>query len=90
MILLELTGAKAEVREQRAVVLALQVNIMYHKAEPAECRAAERAAQRLMETVVALGGAISGEHGIRLAKTPFRRFQHPPAQVRAMQADKMK
>jgi len=66
----------------------LHVNIMYHKAVPAECRAAEKAVQRLMETVVALGGAISGEHGIGLAKTPFLRIQHSPAQVRAMQAVK--
>jgi glycolate oxidase len=66
----------------------LHVNIMYHKAVPAECRAAEKAVQKLMETVVALGGAISGEHGIGLAKTPFLRLQHSPAQVRAMRAVK--
>ena len=66
----------------------LHVNIMYHRADPAECRAAEAAVQRLMETVVALGGAISGEHGIGLAKTPFLRLQHRPAQVRAMLAVK--
>jgi glycolate oxidase len=66
----------------------LHVNIMYHKKVPAECRAAEKAVQRLMETVVAMGGAISGEHGIGLAKTPFLRLQHSPAQIRAMQAVK--
>lgn len=66
----------------------LHVNIMYHKAIPAECRMAEKTVQRLMETVVALGGSISGEHGIGLAKTPFLRIQHSPAQVRAMQAVK--
>jgi glycolate oxidase len=66
----------------------LHVNIMYHKAIPAECRVAEKTVLRLMETVVALGGAISGEHGIGLAKTPFLRIQHSPAQVRAMQAVK--
>ncbi|MBL9216362.1 MAG: FAD-binding protein [Opitutaceae bacterium] len=66
----------------------LHVNIMYHRDNRAEARAAERAVQRLMETVVALGGAISGEHGIGLAKTPFLRLQHRPAQVRAMQAVK--
>ena len=44
--------------------------------------------RRLMETVVSLGGAISGEHGIGLAKTPFLRIQHSPAQVRAMKAVK--
>jgi hypothetical protein len=62
----------------------LHVNIMYHRADPVERRAAEKAVKRLMETVVALGGAISGEHGIGLAKTPFLHLQHSPAQVRAM------
>lgn len=66
----------------------LHVNIMYHKADPVETRAAEAAVQALMEKVVSLGGAISGEHGIGLAKTPFLRLQHSPAQVRAMQAVK--
>jgi glycolate oxidase len=66
----------------------LHVNIMYHRADAAEARRAEDAVQELMETVVALGGAISGEHGIGLAKTPFLRLQHSPAQVKAMQAVK--
>ena len=66
----------------------LHVNIMYHRADPAETKRAEAAVQSLMETVVSLGGAISGEHGIGLAKTPFLRLQHRPAQVRAMQAVK--
>ena len=66
----------------------LHVNIMYHRAVPSECRAAERAVTRLMRTVVGLGGAISGEHGIGLAKTPFLRFQHSPAAIRAMRAVK--
>ena len=66
----------------------LHVNIMYHKAVPAECRVAEKTVRRLMETVVAMEGSISGEHGIGLAKTPFLRIQHSPAQVRAMKAVK--
>ncbi len=66
----------------------LHVNIMYHRAKPAEARAAEAAVERLMRTVVALGGAISGEHGIGLAKSPFLRIQHSPAQVKAMRAVK--
>ncbi|HUJ43056.1 MAG TPA: FAD-linked oxidase C-terminal domain-containing protein [Opitutaceae bacterium] len=66
----------------------LHVNIMYHGGNPAEVRAAVAAVRRLMETVVMLGGAISGEHGIGLAKTPFLRLQHRRAQVRAMRAVK--
>jgi len=66
----------------------LHVNIVYHRADAAETRRAEAAVQELMEKVVALSGAISGEHGIGLAKTPFLRLQHRPAQVKAMQAVK--
>jgi len=66
----------------------LHVNIMYHRADAAETKRAEETVLKLMETVVALGGAISGEHGIGLAKTPFLRIQHRPAQVKAMQAVK--
>jgi glycolate oxidase len=66
----------------------LHVNIMYHRAVASECRAAERAVGKLMRTVVRLGGAISGEHGIGLAKTPFLRYQHSAAAIRAMQAVK--
>jgi glycolate oxidase len=66
----------------------LHVNIMYHRADPRESRAAEAAVQKLMETVVRLGGAISGEHGIGLAKSPFLRVQHGPAEIKAMRAVK--
>jgi glycolate oxidase len=66
----------------------LHVNVMYHSAVARERRAAERAVMKLMRTVVRLGGAISGEHGIGLAKTPFLRLQHPPAAIRAMKAVK--
>jgi len=41
-----------------------------------------------MEHVIELGGAISGEHGIGLAKTPFFSLQHSEAEIRAMQSVK--
>lgn len=66
----------------------LHVNIMYHRADARESRAAEAAVQKLMETVVRLGGAISGEHGIGLAKSPFLRIQHGAAEIKAMRAVK--
>jgi glycolate oxidase len=66
----------------------LHVNIMYHRDDAAETKRAEAAVAKLMRTVVSLGGAISGEHGIGLAKTPFLRVQHSPAQIKAMQAVK--
>lgn len=66
----------------------LHVNIMYHAENRAEYLMAERTVRKLMKGVVRMGGAISGEHGIGLAKTPFLSFQHPPAQVKAMRAIK--
>ncbi len=66
----------------------LHVNIMYNRVDRSEYLRAEKAAAELMKTVVALGGAISGEHGIGLAKTPFMRLQHNPAQIMAMKAVK--
>lgn len=64
------------------------VNIMYHRDDAAEARRAEKAVQRLMRKVVALGGTITGEHGIGLAKTPFLRLDRSEAEVRAMLAIK--
>ncbi len=66
----------------------LHVNIMYHRENRAEYLRAEKAVGTLMAGVVKLGGAISGEHGIGLAKTPFLRLQHSPAQIKAMKAVK--
>lgn len=66
----------------------LHVNIMYHRDDPKESKIAEESVTLLMKTVVGLGGAISGEHGIGLAKTPFLRIQHSAAEVKAMQAVK--
>lgn len=66
----------------------VHVNIMYRRADPVQARAAERALDKLMRKVVSLGGAISGEHGIGLAKTPFLRLQYRPAEIAAMRAVK--
>lgn len=64
------------------------VNIMYHRDVAAEAKRAEKAVQKLMRKVVALGGTITGEHGIGLAKTPFLRLDRSAAEVRAMLAIK--
>ena len=41
-----------------------------------------------MEEVTRLGGAISGEHGIGLAKAPFFSLQHSESEINAMKAVK--
>ena len=66
----------------------IHVNIMYQGGDRVQRAAAEKAVAELMTGVVAMGGAISGEHGIGLAKSPFLRVQHSPAQIKAMLAVK--
>ena len=66
----------------------LHVHIMYHRADARERAAAQTAIRRVMETVVALDGAITGEHGVGLSKSPFLALQHAPAEIAAMRAVK--
>jgi len=64
------------------------VHIMYCRDDPAQAAAAERGINLLMRRVVDLGGAITGEHGIGLAKSPFVALQHSRAEIEAMKAIK--
>jgi D-lactate dehydrogenase (cytochrome) len=45
-------------------------------------------AERLAERAIAMGGTITGEHGIGMGKLKFMRKQHGPAAIAAMQAIK--
>jgi glycolate oxidase len=64
------------------------VHIMYDRDDAEHRRKAETAIHEVMTKVVELGGAITGEHGIGIAKSPFLRLQHTPAEVGAMLAVK--
>ena len=64
------------------------VHIMYDRDNPEHCRKAEKAIHEVMTKVVELGGAITGEHGIGIAKSPFLSLQHTPAEIGAMLAVK--
>lgn len=64
------------------------VNIMYHRDVEDERRRAKGAVNDLMQKVVDLGGTISGEHGIGLAKTPFMKYARNEAEMKAMRAIK--
>jgi glycolate oxidase len=61
------------------------VNIMYYRDDADQSRRAQEAVVLVMKKVKELGGAISGEHGIGLAKTAFLRIEHRPPEVAAMQ-----
>jgi glycolate oxidase len=64
------------------------VHVMYRKNNALDREKAEKAVTEIMEKVVELGGAISGEHGIGLAKSPFLRLQHSKDEIDAMLAVK--
>ncbi len=64
------------------------VNIMYHRDDPKEADRATKTLHALMKKVLELGGTISGEHGIGLAKTPFFAMEHGTAEIAAMMAIK--
>jgi D-lactate dehydrogenase len=67
----------------------LHVNLMYHPDDPAEAARAQAALPRLFEQVLALGGTLSGEHGIGVAKRDWmaRAFDAPT--LAAMRAVKV-
>ncbi len=61
------------------------VHVMYNRKNKEQTRKARVAARRIMEKAVELGGAVSGEHGIGLAKSPFLRLQLNKAEIGAME-----
>lgn len=66
----------------------LHVNIMYQQSDKQQVKNAELAVDALMHEVVRLGGAITGEHGIGLAKSAFLKLQHSEPEIKAMLAIK--
>lgn len=66
----------------------LHVHIMYNRSSPEEKAKAKEGIQKLMQKVVDLGGVITGEHGIGLAKAPFMKLQHNENEIAAMRAVK--
>ncbi|NBB78013.1 MAG: FAD-binding protein [Verrucomicrobia bacterium] len=66
----------------------LHVHIMYNRDSEADAERAKAGIHKLMQKVVELGGVITGEHGIGLAKSPFMSIQHSAAEIAAMRAVK--
>ncbi|MFO8027539.1 MAG: FAD-linked oxidase C-terminal domain-containing protein [Opitutales bacterium] len=66
----------------------LHVHIMYDRASKADATKAKAGIHQLMQKVVDLGGVITGEHGIGLAKIPFMSMQHTEAEIAAMRSVK--
>ncbi len=66
----------------------LHVNILYHPDDASENARAHAALPRVFALTLALGGTLSGEHGIGLAKRDFMAQAFTPATLAAMRAIK--
>ena len=66
----------------------LHVNFMYNEEDEDETNRSVEALGLLMKKVIDQGGAISGEHGVGLAKTPFVREQFNQAEWEVMKSIK--
>ena len=66
----------------------LHVNILYHPDDAAENARAHAALPKIFELTLALGGTLSGEHGIGLAKRDFMAQAFTPETLLAMRAIK--
>ena len=61
----------------------IHVNIMYND-DPGQEELAEITVNKVMKEVVALGGSISGEHGIGNKKSQFMELEIPPHEYEIM------
>ncbi len=66
----------------------LHVHIMFDRSNAEDAVKAKVGIKKLMQKVVDLGGVITGEHGVGLAKAPFMELQHSKAEIAAMRAVK--
>lgn len=66
----------------------VHVNILFDKADATQTANAEHCAERLFDEVLKLGGTLSGEHGIGLAKRTFMSKAFTPETLNAMRGIK--
>lgn len=63
-------------------------SFLFDRGDAAAAERAAAAAERVFETAIALGGTVSGEHGVGLVKSPQLRRQLTPAAVEIHRAVK--
>ncbi|HCV96265.1 MAG TPA: FAD-binding oxidoreductase, partial [Stenotrophomonas sp.] len=91
------SGVQALAREYTLTIVTfghagngnLHVNILYHPDDADENARAHAALPKIFALTLALGGTLSGEHGIGLAKRDFMAQAFSPATLAAMRAIKL-
>jgi len=92
--LLEGVSAIVEERDLPFVIFGhagdgnLHPKIMYDPFDPRERAAAQEAVEQVFALTCRLGGTLSGEHGIGLAKAPFLHLEHDAAALELMRGIK--
>jgi len=62
----------------------LHPKIMYDPSDPKEVEGAKKAADEIFTLTCDLGGTLTGEHGIGLAKAPYMKLEHDPVSLDVM------
>jgi glycolate oxidase len=62
----------------------LHPKIMYDRADPEQSNRAKKAAEKIFRLTCGLGGTLTGEHGIGLAKAPYMKFEHSDVSLDVM------
>ena len=62
----------------------IHVNVMYDAKNPEEDAKAKTAVEEIFRTVMALGGTLSGEHGVGLTKAPYLSMELDPVSIALM------
>jgi glycolate oxidase len=62
----------------------LHPNIIFDGRNPEESARAEKATTEIFRLAIEMGGTLTGEHGIGLAKAPFMRLEHSEVAMRVM------
>ena len=62
----------------------LHPKVMYDNSDPDEVKRAGKAVDEIFRLTCKLGGTLTGEHGIGLAKAPYMRLEHDPVEMDVM------
>ena len=60
--------------------------ISFDGTDPEEVKRVEKASEEIFKKVIEMGGTLTGEHGIGLAKAPFMHLEHDDTAMRVMRS----
>jgi glycolate oxidase len=64
----------------------LHPRIMFDRSRPDQVRKVQEAVEEIFRLTCSLGGTLSGEHGIGLAKAPYMSLEHDPVSMDLMRS----